>query len=275
MRAIARCVGGALVVCALVAAGGTQLFAEKRPALCIQGTMITEKPIAIINDQIVAVGDEISGATVVAIGDSSVDLRYAGETFSLALGDGCEGRTPAAPPAYTSYSPPTSGSSGSAAAKFPRVSQKHKALAGIASSMTFLYVILVLVAVVYVYTSYCLQLIAQKASCSENAWHAWVPILNLFLLAEIAQKAWWWALLVLVPYVNIVAVGVLWWGVAEARDKPGWVGLFMLVPGLNMVAMGYLAFSSDAQTLPQAPSAPATPPSQQEPPAPAPPPYNP
>jgi len=95
---------------------------------------------------------------------------------------------------------------------------------------------------VYIYMAVCLQTIAKKTN-TENPWLAWIPIANIFLAANIAKKPMWWAILCLVPIVQIVAGIVLAIGIAEARGKESWMGILMIIPGVNLVVLGYLAFS--------------------------------
>jgi hypothetical protein len=94
----------------------------------------------------------------------------------------------------------------------------------------------------YVYMSLALQTIATKTS-TENAWLAWIPIANIFLMLSIAKKPMWWFVLFLVPLVNIVIAIMVWMAVAEARHKPNWWGILTIVPGVNLVVPGYLAWS--------------------------------
>jgi hypothetical protein len=96
--------------------------------------------------------------------------------------------------------------------------------------------------VIYVYASYCLMKIAQKLGV-ENAWMAWIPVVNIWVMCQAARKEWWWMLLCFVPLINIIAFCVLWMGIAENRGKPSWVGLLILIPLVNFVMMGYLAFT--------------------------------
>ena len=53
-------------------------------------------------------------------------------------------------------------------------------------------------AVVYVYVSLALMTIATKTN-TANAWLAWIPIVNIFLMLNIAQKPVWWFILFLIP----------------------------------------------------------------------------
>jgi hypothetical protein len=96
---------------------------------------------------------------------------------------------------------------------------------------------------VYLYITISVFMIANKTG-SDNAWFAFVPILNLILLIQIADKPIWWVLLCFIPLVNIVMAVLIWMGVAEARGKPAWMGILMLIPGVNLIVVGYLAFSA-------------------------------
>ena len=94
----------------------------------------------------------------------------------------------------------------------------------------------------YVYVSLALQTIATKTN-TANAWLAWIPIVNLFLMLSIAKKPMWWFLLFLVPLVNIVIAILVWMAMAEARGKPSWWGILTIVPVANLVVPGVLAWS--------------------------------
>lgn len=96
--------------------------------------------------------------------------------------------------------------------------------------------------IIYIYFAITLQAIARKTGTGD-AWWAWVPIMNLLLLAKIAKKEVWWGLLCLIPLVGIVFAIILMMGVAEARNKPNWWGILMIVPVANFVVPGYLAWA--------------------------------
>jgi Flp pilus assembly protein TadD len=97
---------------------------------------------------------------------------------------------------------------------------------------------------VLIYALFCfpLQMIAKKTD-APNAWFAWIPILNVVLMCNIAEKPVWWLILMLVPLINIIIIVVLWMKIAEARGKPGWIGVLMLVPIVQLLVPFYLAFS--------------------------------
>jgi hypothetical protein len=94
----------------------------------------------------------------------------------------------------------------------------------------------------YVYFSLAFQTIATKTN-TPNGWWAWIPILNIILMLNIAKKPIWWIILMLIPLVNIVVGIIVLMGVAEARNKPSWWGILMIVPVVGLIVPGYLAWS--------------------------------
>ena len=115
-------------------------------------------------------------------------------------------------------------------------------VAGAAVAGVLMLFMLAMFAAVYVYFALAFQTIARKTN-TPDAWWAWVPIMNLLLLAKIAKKEVWWGLLCLVPIVGIVFAVILMMAVAEARNKPNWWGILMIVPVANLIVPGYLAWS--------------------------------
>ena len=107
--------------------------------------------------------------------------------------------------------------------------------------VAFLFMFVVF-AVFYVYGALAVQTIAKKTN-TENGWMAWVPIANLFLMANIAKKPVWWGVLCLVPFVGIVFIILIWMGIAEAVKKPNWWGILLIVPVVNLIVPGYLAWA--------------------------------
>jgi Family of unknown function (DUF5684) len=114
--------------------------------------------------------------------------------------------------------------------------------AAIAAASGILLFVLVFALAAYVYFALAIQTIAQKTN-TENPWLAWIPIVNIVLLLNIAKKPIWWFLLFLIPLVNIVIAVIVWMGVAEARNKPSWWGILMIVPVVNLIVPAYLAWS--------------------------------
>jgi hypothetical protein len=113
--------------------------------------------------------------------------------------------------------------------------------AAMAGMGVLIIVFLVFFAAIYVYFALAFSTIAKKTN-TPNAWWAWVPILNIVLLVNIAKKPVWWVILFFVPIVSIVAAIIVMMGVAEARNKPNWWGILMIVPVVNFIVPGYLAW---------------------------------
>jgi hypothetical protein len=105
-----------------------------------------------------------------------------------------------------------------------------------------LIVCLAITLVGYVYMALALQTIANKTK-TENAWLAWIPIVNIVLMLNIGRKPLWWLLLLFIPLANIVIGVMVWMAVAEARGKPGWWGIVVLIPVVGIIVPGYLAWS--------------------------------
>ena len=84
--------------------------------------------------------------------------------------------------------------------------------------------------------------IAQKSG-HEYAWLAFVPIANLWLLCDMADVGCLWALLMLVPGLNILFYAFLWMRIAENTNKPSWLGILMVVPLVNVLVACYMAFA--------------------------------
>jgi hypothetical protein len=95
----------------------------------------------------------------------------------------------------------------------------------------------------YLFFGWLLYRIAINAGQRQNAWWAFIPILNVFLVIKAAQKPLWWFVFFLVPFVNLIIMVILFWKVAEFCGKNGIWGVLMLVPFVNIVAMFVLAFS--------------------------------
>ena len=101
---------------------------------------------------------------------------------------------------------------------------------------------MIFAAAMYVYVALALQTIAQKTG-TENAWWAWVPIINIVLMLNIAKKPVWWLILFLIPLVNLIIIIIVWMAIAEARGKPSWWGILFIVPVAQLIVPGYLAWA--------------------------------
>ena len=123
-------------------------------------------------------------------------------------------------------------------------------LGGVAALAGFaLLVALVGLLAVYIYTSWALMIIANKTK-TEMAWLAWIPLVNLYLVTQIARVPWWTLLILLLVWAPMIGPLIVmgltiywWWNIAEVRKMPGWLGILMAVPVVNFVAMGYIAWA--------------------------------
>ena len=101
---------------------------------------------------------------------------------------------------------------------------------------------LVLALGLYVFYSYCLKLICQKAGRDPGVL-IWIPFVQLVPLLGVAGLSVWMILLFFVPIANFVLGIVMWVKICQARGKSGWLVLLMFVPIANLIFVPYLAFS--------------------------------
>ena len=80
--------------------------------------------------------------------------------------------------------------------------------------------------ITYVVVSFLLSRIFKKAGVA--GWKAWVPIYNTWTTLELGGQQGWWALVMLVPVVNIVASVFLYIAMYEIGRKFGKDGYFVL-----------------------------------------------
>ncbi|MCK4301290.1 MAG: hypothetical protein KAW91_00865 [candidate division Zixibacteria bacterium] len=125
----------------------------------------------------------------------------------------------------------------------------------VTSGFTYLIVI-----AVWLYFSYMQYRMAHKTGQANIAWWAFVPILNTLLLIQMAEKPMWWLLLLLVPFVNIIAFFALWIQAARNCGQSAIWGFLVMIPLLNILALFVLAYSSRPIVYPETP-----PPSQRKP----------
>jgi len=121
-------------------------------------------------------------------------------------------------------------------------SDNSGSLPAIAAVGSLMVVFLIIGLAAYVYMSMALQTIAKKTN-TENAWWAWVPIINIILMLNIAKKPLWWIILCLIPFVNIIIFIIVWMAIAVARGKPSWWGILLIIPVANIIVPGYLAWA--------------------------------
>ena len=100
----------------------------------------------------------------------------------------------------------------------------------------------------YIYTSLAVMTIAKKTK-TPNAWFAWIPILNIYLVTQIAGVSGWVTaafLLIFIPFFGgliVTAIGVwLFWKIAARLKLPEWYAILMIIPIVNLVMLGIMAW---------------------------------
>jgi uncharacterized membrane protein len=92
--------------------------------------------------------------------------------------------------------------------------------------MSMLLIGLLVIVVTYLIRSYFLGRVFKKAGV--ESWKAWVPIYNYWILNELGDQKGFWAVLSLVPVLNIVAVVYMYIAMYNIGLKFGKDSLFVL-----------------------------------------------
>jgi len=99
--------------------------------------------------------------------------------------------------------------------------------------------------VLYLLFCYCNMLICQKVGQQPGVL-VWLPVLQTFPMLKAAGMSRWWFLLLLIPVINLAALGVfVCWCVkiCRARAKSSWLALLLFLPPTSPFAFMYLAFA--------------------------------
>lgn len=74
-----------------------------------------------------------------------------------------------------------------------------------------------------------------------DAWKAFIPVYNFYLLSKLLGKPGWWCFIMLVPGVNILMYGVYGFNVARAFNKPDNQDLLFasILPYIYFVKLGF------------------------------------
>lgn len=135
--------------------------------------------------------------------------------------------------------------------------------AAAAVGLGMLMFIFVFVLVAYLFFAFCMYKVFKKAG-RQDAWAAFVPIYNTYVMFEIAGRPGWWAFLGFIPIVGGVAalvtaiIGTL--DLVKSFGKSGgYAALLILVP---IVGWPMLAFGDATYKGPAGPEGSKTPPVQ-------------
>ena len=100
----------------------------------------------------------------------------------------------------------------------------------------------------YVYFALALMTLAKKTK-TPNAWLAWIPIADVYLMTQIGKQSGWWTLGLIAAFIPLLGtlamlalIIFLGWKMAEAIKKPGWWGILLAIPIVNLVIVGIMAW---------------------------------
>lgn len=121
---------------------------------------------------------------------------------------------------------------------------------GLGELLAYVMIFFVVAVISYVYFALALMTIAKKTN-TPNAWLAWIPIANVYLMTQVAELPAWWTLAILLALIPVVGPAVVvvisaywWWKISERLGKPGWWGILTIIPIVNFVIMGMLAWGN-------------------------------
>lgn len=119
------------------------------------------------------------------------------------------------------------------------------------SIMAILGFMWLIVLVLYVYQALCWFYIAKRTN-TPNGWFAFIPILNIILILQIAKRPLWWIILFFIPIVNIVIAIMLIVDVLKVLKRPTWWVIMQFIPIVNLVFMGLMAWGKNQSSAPGA-----------------------
>ena len=122
----------------------------------------------------------------------------------------------------------------------------------------FLVLFIIIAILLYIYCAWAWYSIAKKLGY-KNAWLAWIPGANFFLLPILAKRNWNWGWIILAPIITselvhvlfgifiyilatvfVCEMAIIWlWNIYKLRGYPGWLSLIpilILVPILGIFA---------------------------------------
>ncbi len=106
----------------------------------------------------------------------------------------------------------------------------------------------------YVINAFLLSRIFKKAGV--ETWKAWVPVYNVWVTLELGGQNGWWAIVMLIPFVNIVGLVFYFIAAYHIGLKLGKEGAFVLLAiFLPIVWLAWLAFDKSTWNGAAAPTA--------------------
>ncbi len=121
-------------------------------------------------------------------------------------------------------------------------------------SPVMLGLIILLSVAFYIYYAYCLYNLAKKTN-TPYEWLAWIPVIGEIYTFKIARVSVWWALLLVIPFANIIIYVYVWMKIVEERRRNKWLGLLMIISPVNLILIWILAFKEASNKTETAPPA--------------------
>lgn len=107
------------------------------------------------------------------------------------------------------------------------------------------FIIMILGIAIYLFSSYCFYNIYKRLK-EPNAWFAWVPILNNWIMYKAGNQSPWWIIGLFIPFVNIVAVVfsvIAFVNIIKKLGKNPWLILLTFIPIVNFIILYNFAFA--------------------------------
>ena len=107
-------------------------------------------------------------------------------------------------------------------------------------------IVLTLLLAVYIYSAIAVMTIAKRTK-TKDGWMAFIPILNIYLLTQMAGKS---GLLTLIILADTMLGGLattvlcisMFWIIAKKIRYPEWMSLLLLIPIVNLIILGVFAW---------------------------------
>lgn len=97
---------------------------------------------------------------------------------------------------------------------------------------------------VHLFFCYCFMVLCRKTGVPAG-FLVWIPILQLIPLVRAARMSPFWAIIFLLPVLNIVAQIVWSFKISKARGFGAGLGFLLLLPIINFFAFLYLTFAGN------------------------------
>ena len=96
---------------------------------------------------------------------------------------------------------------------------------------------------VYAFSSYCFQRIYQRLR-EPNAWFAWIPFLNIWIMYKAGDQSPWWIIGLFIPLINLIAMITLLVAFIKIVKKLGknpWLIILMIIPVFHLIVVYHFA----------------------------------